>query len=402
MNKYLRKFNLRLNDTFITAHRALWANKVRTALTMLGVVIGVFSVVSLVSLVQGVQNYVTDQFNELGSNLVFVSPGRAAINEDPAVAFTNNKLDESHLDLIEKHASDYVYDTSPMITVQRSITYKTKKYFGIVTGVNHNYLDIDEVKLTEGRNFTVAEEEGNARVAILGPKAKEDLFGVRKAVGEKIKIDNRSYLIIGVTEERGPDWDELILFPYTTVQRVMDVDVFSYIYVKLKDGVNVDIGTKEIELALLRDLKKDDFTLLNAQDLLESVQEILNILSIGLTAVAAISLLVGGIGIMNIMLVSVTERTKEVGLRKALGATPFNIGLQFLIESSMISLGGGFIGLGFGYLTTFIARQFLRAEVPWWAVLLSLSFSIVVGLIFGTYPALVAAKKDPIEALRYE
>ena len=204
-------------------------------------------------------------------------------------------------------------------------------------------------------------------------------------------------------EKKGAEYDVQIVMPYTTLEDIVNVKQYSsYIGIKLTEDADIDKATKEIELALLRDLKKDEFTLFSQKDLLNSVQEILEILTVGLGAVAGISIVVGGIGIMNIILVSVTERIKEIGLRKALGATSANIGIQFMFESVMISVIGGMLGVLLGGGATLIAQKWLRAEVPLWAVGLSFGFSSVVGIVFGTYPALRASRFDPIDALRYE
>ncbi|OGC77114.1 hypothetical protein A2619_00335 [candidate division WWE3 bacterium RIFOXYD1_FULL_39_9] len=393
---------MQLTETFITAHRALLSNKVRTLLTMLGVIIGVFSVVILVALVTGVQNYITDQFNELGSNLVFVSPGRATLTSDPAQAFTDNKLTLDQIDTIEQFAGEYVDAASPYIASGKTVSYKTKTYFGSISAGNHLYGYLFNIDLAKGRFFTGAEDKSAQRVTIIGSDVAKKLFANKNPLNQSIKIDDHSFRVIGVMVSKGADWDELVIMPINTAVKVLGIDEITYHTVKFKDPDSVDIGTKQVELAMLQDLKRDDFSILSQKDLLQSIQSILGILSVGLAAVAAISLLVGGIGIMNIMLVSVTERISEIGLRKALGATPFNIGLQFMIEAIFLSLGGGLIGLGLGFLGTLIAQNFLNAQVPWWAVVLSLSFSIVVGVLFGTYPAIQASKKDPIEALRYE
>ena len=182
----------------------------------------------------------------------------------------------------------------------------------------------------------------------------------------------------------------------------MGITQLSGISAKVKDNVDIDQAAKEVSIALLEDLKPDDFTIITQKDIIESVQSILGIISIGLSAIAGISLLVGGIGIMNIMLVSVNERIREIGLRKALGATSFNIGIQFMLESLIISMGGGIVGIIMGYLLSLFLTNFFPAEVPLWSLALSFTFSLIVGLVFGTYPAVKASKKDPIEALRYE
>ncbi|MDC0449242.1 ABC transporter permease, partial [bacterium] len=366
------------------------------------VVIGVFAVTSLVSLVKGVQNFVTDQFEELGSNLIFVSPGRAAINTDPAVAFTDNKLNQDHVSNIQKLNSDIIVGATPSAYIGKNVSYKTKTYFGMIAGVNYQSEELMDMTVEHGRFFTYGEEKSAEKVAVVGPDVVKELFGNRSPINEKLKIDGKSFKVIGVFEEKGPDYDEQIVLPYTTIKKALDVEKMSYIVVELKNNVEIEKGAKQIELTMLRDLKIDDFTVMTQADLLESVQQILSVISIGLVAIAAISLFVGGIGIMNIMLVSVTERTREVGLRKALGATRFNIGTQFLIEAVVMSVIGGLIGLLLGWGASTAAQQFIRAEIPVWAAFMSVGFSLFVGVVFGTYPALQASKKDAIEALRYE
>jgi len=389
-------------EIFITAVKALSLQKVRTFLTMLGVVIGVFSVVSLVSLVRGIQNYVTDQFDQLGSNLIFVAPGRASITSDPAASFTDNKLEQKHTDLIIRDVKKDIAATTPTIIAGRTAKYKTKSYYASLSGGSFEFIDVFNTNLRVGRNFTKAEQDSEARVAILGYNVYKELFGNSNSLGKDIKIDNTSFKVVGAMGRKGSDYDEMIIIPYTTMANTLDIKKYSYICIKLNPGTDVNIASKKIEMTLLKSLKRDDFTMMTQQDLLSSVQSILNVLSIGLGAIAGISLLVGGIGIMNIMLVSVTERIREIGLRKALGATSFNIGFQFMIESIVLSVMGGSIGLFLGWLTTFTVQRWFRAEVPIWAILLSLGFSGLVGIIFGTYPAIRASKLDAIEALRYE
>ena len=389
-------------ETLNIAIKALSVNKARTLLTMLGVIIGVFAVVSLTSLVKGVQNYVTDEFEKLGSNLLFVSPGRSAINRDPALAYTDNKLKESHLDLIDQYAGDLVKSTTPWVTLGKTVEYKSKNYFGILVGGNEKFADILNIRTSEGSLFTQNDVRTGAKVVVLGSEVKKTLFGSKKATGEIIRVDGKSMKVIGVAEEKGSDWDIQIYAPYTMLDRTFDADDIANIMVKLNDDRDVELATKNVELALLRNLKKDEFSVMSQKEILDEVKNILGILQLGLGAVAGISLIVGGIGIMNIMLVSVTERTREVGLRKALGATSRDIGTQFLAESVLISATGGFIGLILGYTATFLVQSIIRAEVPWWAVLLALGFSSIVGVAFGTYPAILASKKDPIVSLRYE
>lgn len=393
---------MNLSESLNTSVKALNSNKARSGLTILGVVIGVFSVVLLVSLVKGLENYIKDQFENLGTNIIFVTPGRYSINQDPAVAFTNNKLKEKHVEMIKNELGGDIEGASQMLLAGKTIEYKTKSFFSMLTGVNDDYKTIENMVIEEGRFFNKIEQNTNAKVIVLGPQIKNELFNNTNPLGQDVKVDGKSFNVIGILNERGPDFDELAFIPYTTAKESLNIKSISYIAVKADENIDSEILSKKIEVTLLKDLDVDDFTLLSQKDLLETVQDILSIITISLGAIAGISLIVGGIGIMNIMLVSVTERIKEIGLRKALGATSYDIGIQFIFESVLLSLGGGVFGLLLGWLGSLLARSFIRTEVPLWTVLLALGFSISVGIVFGTYPAYQASKKDPIESLRYE
>jgi len=392
------KFSSILNS----ALKALGVNKTRTFLTMLGVIIGVFAVVSLVSLVKGIENFIVDRFNSLGSNLLFIAPGRSGFNSDPAIAFTNNKLEEKHVDLIRENVGSDLVAVAPSIRLGKKVIYKTKNYYSTVVGTNEDVRDLVSVEIDKGEYFTKEDVNVSAKVAIIGPSLVKELFGDSNPLGQSIKIDNNSFIVVGTSVSKGGAQDDRVIMPYTTMQDVLKVKNFSNIVTKAKNPDDIDLVIKKIELALLKDLDKEDFTVLSQASVLDSFKNILNVLSIGLAAIAGISLFVGGIGIMNIMLVSVNERVQEIGLRKALGATSKDIGVQFLIEAIFISVLGGLMGLGLGFLVTVLSKPWLNAEIPWWAIFLAMGFSIAVGLGFGTYPALKAAKKDPIEALRFE
>lgn len=393
---------MRTADTFKASLGALGANKTRTFLTMLGVIIGVFAVVSLVSLVKGVENFITDRFNSIGSNLIFISPGRSSFTGDPSLSFANNKLQEKHVKLIEDNLKQDIVGVSPSLRVGKYAKFKNKSYYSTIVGSNELVQDLVNIEIDKGNYFTKGDVVSKSKVAIIGPLIVEEFFPNSNPLGQSIKIDDTSFLIIGTYKETGGRQDERIIIPYTTLQKTLDIKNFSGMVTKTKDPNTIEMTIKKIELALLKDLDKEDFTVLSQANILESFKNILNVLSIGLAAIAAISLIVGGIGIMNIMLVSVNERIEEIGLRKALGATSKDIGIQFLIEAIFISILGGLLGLGLGFLVTVISKPWLKAEIPWWAILLALGFSVLVGVGFGTYPALKAAKKDPIEALRYE
>ena len=393
---------MNLKSIFKTANKSLYSNKIRTVLTMLGVIIGVFAVVMLVALGTGAQNYITDQFEALGSNLVFVSPGKAGFGNDPASRFSKNKLAEKHVKLISLNASNVVKEITPYVTVGENVKYKTKSYYANILGSNERASNIFNYKIDRGRFFSEVEVKSKKRVAIVGQSIVKELFLNTNPIDKKIKIGDENYLVIGTFAEKGQNFDDGIIIPHTSVMDTFDIKNYSSIVLKVKDENNIGFAIKQIELALLRDLKQDDFSVLSQKDILSSIQNILGVLTAGIGAIAAISLLVGGIGIMNIMLVSVTERTREIGLRKAVGATPFNIATQFLVESILLSVGGGAIGLILGYIGSLIPRSFIRTEVPWWAIFLAFGFSVFVGIVFGTYPAIKASKKDPIDSLRYE
>jgi putative ABC transport system permease protein len=388
-------------ETLKSAFSALALNKVRTFLTMLGVIIGVFSVVALVAVVQGFQNYITDQFDALGSNLVLVTP-KIQEGQDPSRSFMDNKLSVKNVDTIKLYVGDKILVVTPSIRIAKTAEYKSNTYSATVVGGNHQSYEIYGLEIDTGSYYTKTDDAKKANVAFISSDVKEELFGDRNPVGEKIKIENTDFEVLGVAKPKGGNFDDRIFMPDSTVEAVFNTEVISSLAVKAKDGQDLEELMREIKLALLRDMRADDFSVVTQKDILSSIDQILGVLSSALAAVAGISLLVGGIGIMNIMLVSVTERTQEIGLRKALGATSKDIGRQFLAESIVISLGGGIVGLLLGYLATLAVQSFINATIPWWAVAVAMGFSIFVGIVFGTYPALSASKKDPIEALRFE
>ena len=393
-----------VKETLKAAIRSLLLNKVRSFLTMLGVIIGVFAVISLVSLVGGMKNYIEDQFEGLGSNLLFVIGGKVNTSQGQGfnTAMMNSSLKEKHVDIIKTFAKDYIDIVSPEIQLSNTVKYKTQGYYVSLFGTGHDSDKLYNSTIEKGRYFTKAEQMSNARVVILGNMISNKLFGDVNPVNKIVKINNKSFEVLGVLNKKGPDFDESVVIPYTTLIDTFERANITAITVKAKNNVDFSEAQKQVELALLRDLSDDEFTVYTQEDVLSSVNSILSILSSVLAAISGISLIVGGIGIMNIMLVSVTERTREIGLRKALGATSKDIKRQFMIEAIMISSLGGLIGLFLGWLGIFATRSFTHANISLWSVFLALGFSLFVGVVFGTYPAVKASEKDPIEALRYE
>lgn len=391
-----------MNEILLTALTSIRANKMRSFLTMLGVIIGVFAVVSMLSLGVGVQNFIADRFNSLGTNLLLVAPGRFSFRSDPSNSFSRNKLEEKHIELIKRYASDVIVAVSPSIRTGATITYRDNEFFGTVIGLNYDAINVTNYKVTQGRNISRTDEKAANKYALIGVELKEELFGDDKALGKTIKINKESFIVIGEIAKKNQSYDQGVITPVTTVKDVFGIENYSNIAAKLKDPKDDTKARKIMEMALLRDLKKDDFTVISQSELLASFQSILGLLTAGIGMIAGISLLVGGIGIMNIMLVSVTERTKEIGLRKAVGATPRVIVTQFLSEAIIISVAGGVIGIVLAFLLTIGIRSYIEATVPLYAILIAFLFSVTVGAVFGTYPAIKAGKKDPIEALTFE
>jgi len=394
---------MNVKEVLSSATKSLLLNKVRSFLTMLGVIIGVFSVISLVSLVGGIQNYVKAQFEDLGSNLIFIVSGNVGSSAGGfGSAISSANLKEKHVDLIRNSAKDYIEIVSPQVQTYVTTKYKTHDEYTFVFGVSYESSELFNSRTEKGRYFSRTEQNNSARVAVLGNLLGKKLFGDENPVNKSIKVDGKSYEVVGVLAKKSPDYDESLILPYTTVLDNLPSTSIRAITAKAKNEVDLEEATRQVKLALLRDLDSDQFTVMTQEDVLESIGSILNILTIALVSISSISLLVGGIGIMNIMLVSVTERTKEIGLRKALGATSRDIKRQFMVEAVVISSLGGLIGLILGWLSTVVIKNLINASVPFWAIPLALGFSIAVGVVFGTYPAAKASEKDPIEALRYE
>jgi putative ABC transport system permease protein len=405
-------------DSLVTAFRALAVNRLRTVLTLLGIVIGVGAVIALMSLGRGARQTVTEQIQAIGSNLLFVLPGQAAVGR-VAGAATVASLTVDDAEALASLPS--VAAAVPRVAFFSQVVYGPLNARAQVVGTLPSYAEVRNFRVARG-SF-LEEEHGRARsmVAVLGANIAASLFPEEDPLGKTVYIQRRPFRVIGVLEPRGGTGfvveDDTVVIPLATaVQRLqarrglhggIAVDL---IYVQARSATLVEQARLEVTEALLERFRGDEeaFTIVTQQDVLDVVTQVTNALTLFLGAIAGISLLVGGIGIMNIMLVSVTERTREIGIRKAVGARRRDILLQFLVEAAALGLVGGVVGTGLGYglgrlIGLFnIGGQTLRSLVTPDVVLLAVGVSVGVGLFFGLYPARRAAAMDPIQALRYE
>lgn len=392
-------------ETTRSALIAILANRMRSFLTILGIVIGVMSVILLISLVTGLKTYITGQIQTLGANLLIVIPGKIGGARSPGGVQVNRLIFSDAINLRNKFQTQAEISAA----IQRNATLKRGGKVDVGTsvfGVEANYIKIISIKMTEGRFFKDSEVQSARRVAVIGQTVKNKLFGEGQALEQLLDVAGSKYTVVGVLGSRGAvfgiDFDNSIYVPFSTAQKQFGIDRLNTIYISANHSEEVkDIQNKATTL-LKKRLSEDEFTVQTQEQTLSTIGQITNILTLALGGIAAISLIVGGIGVMNIMLVSVTERTREIGLRKAVGAKPSDIRNQFLIEAMVLSGIGGIIGIILGIGISLVIGRFITTTVPIWSVGLSFGFSMLVGIIFGVAPALRAARLDPIQALRYE
>jgi len=404
-----------LTDLFEETFFTISANKVRSGLTILGIIIGIGSVVALISIGQGVQSSIEEQIQSIGSNLLVVYPGyqKEVGTKVQSSRGLGQTLTKEDADAIEEIV--FVEAVSPEISKRYQVTAKGTNTNTSVIGTVSSYTQTKNLEIDIGSFISEQNIRSLSKVAILGPTTRDDLFGENSnPVGQKIRINRVDFTIIGITQAKGgTGWgsqDDIIFIPISTAQRYLSGDNYvSTINVQVQDEEFMTAVQEEITgLLLMRhniaDPQMADFSIMNQADILEAMTEVTNIFTIFLGAVAGISLVVGGIGIMNMMLTTVTERTREIGLRKAIGAKNKDIRAQFLIEAVVLTFIGGILGVIFGWLISLGISGFteITTSVSGWSIILAFGVSAMIGIGFGYYPAKRAALLNPIEALRYE
>jgi putative ABC transport system permease protein len=397
------------------ALRAIGANKMRSILTVLGVMIGVAAVIAVVSLVQGMQYQISSQLENIGGTFVRIVPDFSRSRGNPFLPIPQLTADDA--EAIGKLPA--VSEVTPVFIGNVSLKAGDTRHDTTLYAVNQNYPDIAHQYVDHGRFFTALDEEAKKRTTVLGAEAARSL-NLENPVGKEIRIDNDNFTVVGVMEKRGAmlgnDPDDVAYIPFATAQVLYGPDQMKHlpILMQVRNRDEIDLASDQVKeiLRTRHHIKKgepDDFQIRSQEEILKTVSTIMNTTTGIMGGVVGIALLVGGIGIMNIMLVSVTERTREIGIRKAIGGRRRDVLLQFLIEAITLSGIGGVVGIAGGYGTAAAVRLFLKRWVefppvhtPLWAIVLAFTFCAVLGVIFGIYPAAKASKLDPIEALRYE
>lgn len=396
------------------ALKALNNNKLRCFLTMLGIIIGVASVITMLAIGQGSKDSIKAQISEMGSNMIMIHPGNMQRGGVRQSSDDNQKIKVSDYEALQTLPG--IAAISPSVNSGGQLVYGNNNYPSSIYGITPDYLDIRKLKVKDGTMFTDHDIKTAAKVCVLGKTVVDNLFpDGSDPIGKVVRFGSIPFTVVGVLESKGTnsmgqDQDDVVLAPYTTVmKRILAVDYLQGIFASAVDENHTDETIESITEVLrsehkLKEGADDDFSIRSQQELSEMMNSTSDMMTVLLACIAGISLLVGGIGIMNIMYVSVTERTREIGLRMSIGARGIDILAQFLIEAVIISVTGGIIGILLGFISTWLVTIIARwpVSIQMYSVLLSFAVCTVTGVFFGWYPAQKASNLDPIEALRYE
>ncbi|MCC5949534.1 MAG: ABC transporter permease [Nitriliruptoraceae bacterium] len=398
---------MNLREAFRVAGQALVANRLRSALTTLGVLIGVMSVVLLVAIGQGARQEITGAIEGLGSNLLFVLPGDGDFGAGPS----RSRFTLDDIEAVERELRGPGRQVAASTVGGEPIQAEGVRLNATVLAVSAGYPEVLDREIARGLAFSESDVTTSRRVAVLGASTAEDLFDTQDPVGRTVTISGVQFRVVGVLSRIGgggtpfgPDQDRTVLIPASTGQRLFGTDRVDSIFVRATSTATIEQERSTVERVLAQRIGEDEFSVISQDEIIGVVGDILQILTIVLGAIAGISLLVGGVGVSNIMLVSVSERTREIGLRKALGARTRDITLQFLLEAMALTVLGGVVGLalGIGGAQLVAALAPVPAAVTWWSIALALGVSVGVGLVFGVLPARRAGRLDPVEALRHD
>jgi putative ABC transport system permease protein len=394
-------------EAFRVAMQALLANRLRSALTTLGVLIGVMSVVLLVAIGQGARQEITGAIEGLGSNLLFVLPGDGDFGQGP----TRSRFVVDDVERIERELPGGEPRVAGYTVGAESLQAEGERINATILAVTASYPRVLSRELARGQTISESDVVTARRVALLGATTAEELFPGQDPIGRNVVIGGIRFRVAGVLARIGgggspfgPDQDRNVMVPVTSGQRLFGTDRLDAIFVRAASTATVETDRAVVQRALAERIEEDEFSVISQDEIIGVVGDILQILTLVLAAIAGISLLVGGVGVSNIMLVSVSERTREIGLRKALGARTRDITTQFLLEAIVLTAIGGAIGLALGIGGARLVARFapVPAEITWWSIALALGVSVAVGLVFGVLPARRAGRLDPVEALRHD